>query len=204
MIFHGGLLALTLLSFEKTQKISPLPIGVELAYVDQSTSSSLVASPKSSKRSVPVDVSKPEKTSISQVEEVKKQSSAQDLEHGLETLREGQGHQAGQREGQEGVENGSKVSAEERYLFELKKLLERKKIYPSMAKSMGQEGTVLVKFTLDRDGKVKSLEFEKESHRLLNDATARLIRSIEGLKPFPPEIAKSTWTLSVPVEYSLR
>lgn len=181
--------------------VSPLPLGVELAYID--VSSSVSAAPAVSSRSAkkPAVSATPEKSLTQESQQAKESAS---IAHELETLRTGQGTQAGQLTGQEGVANGSETSVETRYVYELRKLLERKKIYPSMAKSMGQEGIVMVKFTLDRNGKIIELAVEKESHKLLNESAAKLIRSIEGLKPFPPEIAKSTWTLSVPVEYSLR
>lgn len=110
----------------------------------------------------------------------------------------------GALQGREGVANGSEVSPEERYLYELKKLLEHRKRYPPMAKKMGQTGRVTLKFTLNADGSLQESEIvEKAPYESLNKAAHDLVKSISGLKPFPDEIQKTSWVITVPIEYSL-
>ncbi|WP_413568447.1 energy transducer TonB [Bdellovibrio sp. HCB117] len=110
----------------------------------------------------------------------------------------------GALQGREGVANGSEVSPEARYLYEIKKLLERRKRYPAMAKKMGQTGTVTMRFTLAADGSLVTSEVvEKSPYESLNQAAHDLVKSISGMKPFPQEIQKANWSFTVPIEYVL-
>lgn len=107
--------------------------------------------------------------------------------------------------GREGVANGNaEASPEERYLYELKKLLERRKRYPMMAKKMGQSGKVTMRFTLSADGSLTAAEVvEKSQYESLNQAAIDLVKGIDGMKPFPKEIDRSSWSITVPIEYHL-
>jgi protein TonB len=106
--------------------------------------------------------------------------------------------------GREGVANGQEVSPEDRYLYELKKLLERKKNYPTMAKKMGHTGTVTMRFTLKPDGTLTETQvLNKSQYDSLNEAAVTLVQSINKLKPFPSEIHKEAWVITVPIEYTL-
>lgn len=104
----------------------------------------------------------------------------------------------------EGVQNGQEVSAEERFAYEIKKWFDRKKIYPQMAKAMGISGIVVIEFTLNAAGEVLQAEVKKGSHPSLDQSALQLVKSIHGQKPFPQEIKKSSWTMSVPIEFALR
>ncbi|MFP5520372.1 MAG: energy transducer TonB [Bdellovibrionia bacterium] len=200
MLLHGGLFAFAILGLQQNSNQSPLPLGVELAYVESPVAAASPA--QATKSSEKVVVQKKETSLVAPQEqtEAAPTSVVSQSSSGIQ----GQGTQAGALTGREGVANGSEVSPAARYLFELRKLIERKKVYPQMARSMGQQGTVQVKFTIDRGGKVLSVELEKGAHPSLNEATLKLIKSIEGIKPFPPEIADNSMTLTLPVEYSLR
>lgn len=110
----------------------------------------------------------------------------------------------GALEGREGVAQGSEVSPEQRYLYEIKKLLERRKRYPVMAKKMGHTGKVTMRFTLAADGSLTESEIvEKAPHETLNQAAVDLVQGISGMKPFPQEIQRTSWSITVPIEYVL-
>lgn len=103
-----------------------------------------------------------------------------------------------------GTENGLEVSAQERYRVELQAMLEKKKQYPLLAKRLRQQGKVLVKFTLRRDGSVAAAELIGTSEfETLNNAARELIGQISGLKPFPDEVKKNQWVFVLPVEYRM-
>lgn len=106
--------------------------------------------------------------------------------------------------GREGVINGTEVSPEERYLYEIRKLLERRQRYPMMAKKMGQTGKVTVRFTLAQDGSLQDSEIiERTPYDSLNKAAQELVQGLDKLKPFPQEIQRTSWVITVPIEYSL-
>ncbi|MBX3018794.1 MAG: energy transducer TonB [Bdellovibrionaceae bacterium] len=103
-----------------------------------------------------------------------------------------------------GTANGIEVSAQERYRIELQAMLEKKKQYPLLAKRLRQQGKVLVKFTLRRDGSVAAAELVSTSEfETLNKAARELISQISGLKPFPDEVKKQQWVFVLPVEYRM-
>lgn len=103
-----------------------------------------------------------------------------------------------------GQENGIEVSVQERYRRELQAMLEKRKDYPLLAKRLRQQGKVLVRFTLQRDGSVTAAEvIENSQFDSLNQAARKLISEINGLKPFPAEIKRAQWVFVLPVEYRM-
>lgn len=83
--------------------------------------------------------------------------------------------------------------------------LQRSKRYPEMARSRGEEGVALVRFTLDRDGNVLSAAIVRSTHSsLLDEEAVMLVRRAAPLPPVPAELAGATVTLTVPVTFSLR
>lgn len=211
MLLHGGLLLFSVVGIKAPSSLELLPKGTNLAYVEitgpSSASTSFVEpAAKAQKSRVPEVASaddiveKSDKKSVQNPEQIQTSSLAANPVAGIV----GQGQQAGATHGREGVENGVAVSPEARYLYELKKLLERKKTYPQMAKAMGYTGTVQVEFTIGRDGDIQSLKVVKSAHPILDEAAQKLVRSIEKQKPFPQEITKTEWAISVPIEYLLR
>lgn len=213
MLLHGSLLLLSIVGVKSPSAMELIPKGSQLAYVEitgpstsDSSTTSVVATTKTQRSRGP------EVTSADDVfEKTQKEIPQTDtLPHadaavvGAATGIVGQGQQFGSTHGREGVENGAEVSPEARYLYELKKLLERKKMYPQMARAMGYTGTVHVEFTIGREGEIQSLKVVKSAHPLLDEAAQKLVRSIEKQKPFPHEITKTDWTISVPIEYALR
>ena len=98
------------------------------------------------------------------------------------------------------------VDAQQRYLAELARWLERHKRYPRQARSRGIEGTVNIRFTVNRDGELRTQQMIESSGSVVLDraAASLLIRASPFPKP-PPEIAGNLpLTLVVPVAYRLR
>ena len=73
-----------------------------------------------------------------------------------------------------------------------------------MPQPMGYTGTVEVEYLNGREGDIQSLKVVKGAHPVLDEAAQKLVRSIEKQKPFPQEITKTEWAISVPIEYLLR
>lgn len=91
------------------------------------------------------------------------------------------------------------------YLAELRAWLERHKEYPRRAKRRHQEGTVLLRFIVARDGRVLEAEIRRSSgHRSLDGAAKTLIERASPLPEFPRAMKESRLELVYPVAYSLR
>ena len=83
--------------------------------------------------------------------------------------------------------------------------LNRKKRYPSEAKKARQEGVVTVRFTVLPDGRIRESTIRKSSgHTLLDQATLDLMQRVAPLPKFPKSMTKSSVTISLPIDYSLR
>lgn len=103
------------------------------------------------------------------------------------------------------TENGIiATNAEQIYTAELKKFIESKKKYPTIAKKMGQSGRVIIQFELNSDGRVISKKLVTMSdYQTLNDSTLHLIDSMGQFKKFPDQIKKTSWQFVLPVDYKL-
>jgi TonB family protein len=111
---------------------------------------------------------------------------------------------AGASGGEGGTLTPQEATAAEIYVRELRRQLERRKSYPLVAKRMGHQGRVVVRFILERSGQVKSAQIVQASNsRFLNDAAEDLIRRLDGLEPFPVQLSKSEWAFQVPIDYHM-
>ena len=195
-------------AYQQVEERSPLPLGVELFYQESASlegvrkASPQPAAPKVQERLETDDIVttakeqvKPSPKPVDPVKATLPQAAAAN----------NQGNSTGGAlTGQEGVANGSEVSPEERFKYEVLKLVERKKSYPVMAKKLGHKGTVYVRFVMAADGSIVETQIvERAPHDILNKAAQDLVKSLHGLKPFPNEIKKASLTFEVPVQYIL-
>ena len=83
--------------------------------------------------------------------------------------------------------------------------LGRYKRYPRLAQEQRQEGTVYLRFTMDRQGRVLNAQIEKSSgFTLLDEEVTELIQRAQPLPVPPPEVPGAQIVLTVPVQFSLR
>lgn len=201
-LLHVGMVVLCVgLAVDKS---IPLPIGVEVMYgeggvtkaqkVEKVIAKQIETTSFQDDSDVPALENKKEKKLVERSEPQNQKS-----------LGVAQGaSERGALSGREGVVGGAEVSAEDRYLYEIQKLIERRKRYPMMAKKMGQTGKVTVRFTLAQDGSLQATEIVQGTpFEILNKAAQDLVEGIDGMKPFPPEIQRTSWVFTVPIEYSL-
>jgi protein TonB len=87
------------------------------------------------------------------------------------------------------------------YFALVKVIIESEKRYPEEAKRRGEEGTVVVSFTIDESGKPVNVRLASSSGSpSIDNETLRLIRSLK----FPPPPGGKPVNLRVEVEYQLR
>ena len=91
-----------------------------------------------------------------------------------------------------------------RYNTELTKIINQHKHYPRMAKVLHQEGRVMVKVTLDKNGNVIDVEIlQSSSYESLSKAAIDTIRKIKRFPPIPTEIGKEILSFNVPLDYKI-
>ena len=82
--------------------------------------------------------------------------------------------------------------------------LERLKKYPSRARQRGEQGTVVLSFTLNRDGSLKHYKIRQSSgSRTLDLEVKKLIKRATPFPAVPENINTDTLELSVPISFAL-
>lgn len=82
--------------------------------------------------------------------------------------------------------------------------LEAAKRYPEDARMRREQGVTLLRFTMDRDGKVLSAKIQKSSgFDALDQETLALIQRAQPLPRPPAEVSGNTIELVVPIEFTL-
>lgn len=94
--------------------------------------------------------------------------------------------------------------AEERYLTDLLNAIAIHRFYPDGARRRGQQGSVEVQLTILKNGEFKSIAVSKPSnYRTLNKASTRTLNRLKRFKPFPRDIDRDSWKISIPFRYVL-
>jgi protein TonB len=83
--------------------------------------------------------------------------------------------------------------------------LQQYKRYPSDAQSRGEEGVVLLSFSIDRTGHVLARQIARSSgHRELDNEVMSMVERAQPLPAFPPTMPQAKLDLTVPIRFSLR
>lgn len=100
---------------------------------------------------------------------------------------------------------GGDPGARQDYLSSLQAWLERHKTYPRAAKLRRQEGTVLLRFSIDRQGRVLNHAIVRSSgHDALDEQVETLIRRASPMPAMPPTVPGDTLQVTVPIVFALR
>ena len=93
----------------------------------------------------------------------------------------------------------------EKYLGRLQTWLRQHKEYPRRARFRHQEGTTILHFVIDRDGRLRDYGIEKSSgHELLDRAVIDMIERARPFPSIPNHLGQSRLALTVPVLFILR
>jgi periplasmic protein TonB len=83
--------------------------------------------------------------------------------------------------------------------------LQRAKRYPAQAQSRNEQGVVLLRFSLDRNGHVLAHSIARSSgYPDLDDEVMAMIIRAEPLPAFPPSMPQERLDLTVPIRFSIR
>lgn len=115
----------------------------------------------------------------------------------------GGGSEAGERE--KSAEGGGRPGVPPDYLRRLQAWLERHKAYPGRARRMRQQGTTLLRFAIDGEGRVLDhTVVESSGHPALDKAAARMLARARPLPRPPAGLVRTRLELTVPVRFVLR
>lgn len=96
-------------------------------------------------------------------------------------------------------------TARNKYSSLLAQTINKNKRYPRQAYSLNQEGTVVIRLKLDKQGKVLDLTvLEKAPFKSLTNATVEAIESIKIFPPIPDELGVDEVTYRIPIEYKIQ
>jgi len=97
------------------------------------------------------------------------------------------------------------VKAKDDYFGRVLAWLERHKRYPAEARSRRSQGTAMVWFVMDRQGRVHGSKLHKTSgYPVLDDAAVKMVERASPLPAMPPEMPDQQVELVVPVEFYIR
>ena len=115
------------------------------------------------------------------------------------------GHAEGvQAAGPLGVANGRDADALERYLYELRVLIEGRKTYPFASRQMREAGRVTLRFEILKDGTIRGVQVAEGSpYARLNEAARQLVASLGSFRPLPAGHAEESLPVDLPILYRL-
>ena len=99
---------------------------------------------------------------------------------------------------------GSGSGAESAYAGQLLSWLERHKEYPRLARMRRAEGTAQLYFLVDDDGQVLEYRIRRSSgNKMLDQAVLDMLARAQPLPPIPPELSRSEWGVTLPIEFKM-
>lgn len=91
------------------------------------------------------------------------------------------------------------------YRSKLRAWLARHKVYPRRAQRLNMEGTAVLHFVMDRNGRVLDWSIRSSSgYEMLDAAVATLITSANPMPPLPTGVSMQRLALTVPIRFKLR
>ncbi len=90
------------------------------------------------------------------------------------------------------------------YLFGLRRLIDSKKIYPSLSRRMGETGKVLLSFEVLRNGTIQEIRIKTRSQfERLDQAALETVSNFEKYSPLPDSVSEDRIVVEVPIEFLL-
>ncbi len=99
---------------------------------------------------------------------------------------------------------GSAGNGQSSYAEQLQAWLEQHKTYPRRSRRRGEEGVVMVRFTIDRAGYVLERSIVRRSgFRALDEEALAMLDRASPLPEMPNDIAGTRMTITTPVEFTI-
>ena len=85
----------------------------------------------------------------------------------------------------------------------VRQIIDSNKSYPLLSRQRKEQGTVVVKFTILKDGSVENLSVRSSGYRGLDREARRMILTSVPFPKIPSSANKKSITLTVPINFSL-
>jgi protein TonB len=93
----------------------------------------------------------------------------------------------------------------ETYLAALVREIERHRFYPRVSRRLNEEGTVVVRFIIQRDGRLTDIAIDNSSgSRRLDEAALQTLGKTTPFEPMPAVLGREQLSLTVPIVYHLQ
>ena len=90
------------------------------------------------------------------------------------------------------------------YFGQISAWIDANKDYPTEVKKKKQQGTVVVRFTIGREGQLLASTIKQSSgHVLLDQAALETLARAAPFPPIPAFVARETLSIAVPIDYAL-
>ena len=90
------------------------------------------------------------------------------------------------------------------YFGQISAWIDANKDYPAECKKHKQQGAVVVKFTIGRDGQLLASAIKQSSgHALLDQAALATLARAAPFPPIPDFVGRETLSIAVPIDYAL-
>lgn len=114
------------------------------------------------------------------------------------------GGQAGGNAGAKSRFNGRPARNIRGYFGQISAWIDANKDYPTEVKKKRQQGTVVVRFTIGRDGQLLASTIKQSSgHVLLDQAALETLARAAPFPPIPEFLGRETLSIAVPIDYAL-
>lgn len=143
---------------------------------------------------------------ITNEKSLKKQVTEQENKENSEDLGEAKTSQQKMEKGSGNnrAQSGGKKGQGKSFTRELMAWLNQHKIYPADLKKAKKQGTVVVKFTIAKDGQLSNASIQKSSGiTRLDDAALEMLGKANPVPPIPDALNKQRLVIALPVRYSL-
>jgi len=96
------------------------------------------------------------------------------------------------------------VQEKQHYLAALAAKINRSKYYPIGSRRRGEEGKVVVRFVVQKNGDLTEITVvESSGSRRLDAAALKTLRRVTPFRPIPAALNRDSWPISVPIAFSL-
>ena len=89
------------------------------------------------------------------------------------------------------------------YQAKVRQIIDGNKKYPLISRQRRQEGTVIAKFTILKNGTVDKLILRSSGYRGLDREARRMIMASSPFPPIPDNVSKSPMNFTVPINFTL-
>ncbi|NJM10299.1 MAG: TonB family protein [Bdellovibrionaceae bacterium] len=115
-----------------------------------------------------------------------------------------QGDLVGESDVESELQGRAPLNEKERYLAEIREQIAKRQSYPRSSRVFGEQGTVKLLLTIQRNGSLTKVEIiERSAFERLNTAAMTAATKAAPFRAFPNEVPFDLWRIALPVQFVL-